>query len=77
MIFPYHIKMDELQEDIRENKIGTTKRGIGPAYCDKFERSGIRAEDLISDRFENMVRENVRNKNKSFEVYGYDQFDAE
>lgn len=77
MIFPYHIKMDELQEDIRENKIGTTKRGIGPAYCDKFERSGIRAEDLISDRFENMVRENVRNKNKIFEVYGYDQFDAE
>lgn len=77
IIFPYHIKMDELQEDIRENKIGTTKRGIGPAYCDKFERSGIRAEDLISDRFENMVRENVRNKNKIFEVYGYDQFDAE
>lgn len=77
IIFPYHIKMDELQEEIRENKIGTTKRGIGPAYCDKFERSGIRAEDLISDRFESMVRENVKNKNKIFELYGYKTFDAE
>lgn len=77
IIFPYHIKMDELQEDIRENKIGTTKRGIGPAYCDKFERSGIRAEDLISDRFESMVRENIKNKNKIFEIYGYEQFNAD
>lgn len=77
IIFPYHIKMDELQEDIRENKIGTTKRGIGPAYCDKFERSGIRAEDLISNRFENLVKENVKNKNVIFRSYGYDEFDAD
>ena len=42
IIMPYHIKMDELQEELRNNKIGTTKRGIGPAYCDKFERCGIR-----------------------------------
>ena len=52
VIFPYHIQMDELQEDIRENKIGTTKRGIGPAYCDKYERSGLRVEDLYSKNFE-------------------------
>ena len=77
IIFPYHIKMDELQEEVRENKIGTTKRGIGPAYCDKFERSGIRAEDLISDRFEELVKENVKNKNKIFKIYGYEEFDAE
>lgn len=77
IIFPYHIKMDELQEDIRENKIGTTKRGIGPAYCDKFERSGIRAEDLVSDRFESMVKENVKNKNKIFKSYGYEELDAD
>lgn len=77
IIFPYHIKMDELQEDIRENKIGTTKRGIGPAYCDKFERSGIRAEDLVSDRFEGMVKENVKNKNKIFKSYGYEELDAD
>lgn len=77
IIFPYHIKMDELQEDIRENKIGTTKRGIGPAYCDKFERSGVRAEDLVSERFESLVRENVKNKNKIFKSYGYDELDAD
>ena len=39
LIFPYHVQMDKLLEDRRaENKIGTTKRGIGPAYCDKYER---------------------------------------
>ena len=47
IIMPYHIKMDELQEELRNNKIGTTKRGIGPAYCDKFERCGIRVMDFI------------------------------
>ena len=77
IIFPYHIKMDELQENLRENKIGTTKRGIGPAYCDKFERSGIRAEDLISERFEEMVKENVKRKNTIFKAYGYDEIDSE
>ena len=38
VILPYHVQMDKLQEDLRENKIGTTARGIGPVYCDKFER---------------------------------------
>ena len=77
IIFPYHIKMDELQENIRENKIGTTKRGIGPAYCDKYERCGIRAEDLISNRLENMIKENVKNKNIVFKAYGYEEFNAD
>ena len=77
VIFPYHIKIDELQEEIRKNKIGTTKRGIGPAYCDKYERSGIRVEDLISNRFEDLVRENVENKNIIFKAYGYEEMDAE
>lgn len=77
IIFPYHIMMDELQENLRENKIGTTKRGIGPAYCDKYERSGIRAEDLISDNFENLVRENVKTKNTIFKSYEYKTLDAD
>ena len=63
VIFPYHIALDEMQEDIRENKIGTTKRGIGPAYCDKYERSGIRMEDFISKRFKELLKNNVKNKN--------------
>lgn len=73
VIFPYHVEMDGLLEDIRENKIGTTKRGIGPAYCDKFERSGIRMEDLISPRFENLLKDNIKSKNAIFKLYGYEE----
>lgn len=72
IIFPYHVEMDKLLEENRgTNKIGTTARGIGPAYCDKFERSGIRAEDLISDRFEELLTININNKNKILELYGH------
>lgn len=46
VIFPYHSEMDVMLENHRVHKIGTTKNGIGPAYCDKYERSGIRVEDL-------------------------------
>lgn len=63
VIFPYHIAMDIMQEEIRKDKIGTTKRGIGPAYCDKYERSGIRMEDFISRRFKELLKVNVKNKN--------------
>ena len=78
IIFPYHIEMDKLLEENRgENKIGTTARGIGPTYCDKFERCGIRAEDLIGPRFEELLRINIKNKNKIFEAYGHDLIDAD
>ena len=60
VIFPYHIQMDKLQEDLRkEDKIGTTTRGIGPVYCDKFERCGIRMGDLVSKNFEKQLRKNI------------------
>ena len=78
IIFPYHVQMDKLLEANRgENKIGTTARGIGPAYCDKFERCGIRAEDLISDKFEELLTINITNKNRIFETYGYEKIDLE
>lgn len=77
IVFPYHIEMDKLLEENRgSGKIGTTARGIGPAYCDKYERCGIRAEDFISDRFEKLLTINVNNKNKIFELYGRQTFDA-
>ena len=77
IVFPYHIEMDKLLEENRgSGKIGTTARGIGPAYCDKYERCGIRAEDFISDRFEELLTINVNNKNKIFELYGRQTFDA-
>ena len=78
IILPYHVEMDKMLEENRgENKIGTTARGIGPAYCDKFERSGIRAEDLISDRFEELLTINLNNKNKIFKAFGHTTVDLE
>ncbi len=78
IILPYHVEMDKLLEENRgSNKIGTTARGIGPAYCDKYERCGIRAEDLISDRFEELLTININNKNKIFEMYGHETVDLE
>ena len=78
LIFPYHIELDGMLEDIRkERKIGTTKRGIGPAYCDKFERSGIRMEDFISDNFKSYLKTNIDNKNIILKAYGYKEIDFE
>ncbi len=76
LILPYHIELDEMQETIRKDKkIGTTKRGIGPAYCDKFERSGIRMEDFISKEFKTILKNNIENKNIIFKVYGFPEID--
>lgn len=80
VIMPYHRELDELQEKFRgDNNIGTTKRGIGPAYADKTERCGIRMCDLIDSKvFEHKVRENLRSKNMIIEkVYGGKAFDAD
>ncbi len=78
VIMPYHIEMDKLLESLRgEGKIGTTARGIGPAYCDKFERCGIRIEDLISDRFEKIARNNIKRKNEIFGLYSHPLLDEE
>ena len=77
IIMPYHIKMDELQEELRNNKIGTTKRGMGPAYCDKFERCGIRVMDFISDRFATIARENIERKNEILKLYGKETLNAD
>ena len=65
VIMPYHKLLDELQEKFRgANSIGTTKRGIGPCYSDKTERSGIRMCDLIDeDIFIQKVKENLEIKN--------------
>ncbi|NTW03862.1 MAG: adenylosuccinate synthase, partial [Oscillochloris sp.] len=50
VIMPYHVMLDKLQEDDRgDGKIGTTGRGIGPAYADKMSRTGIRMADLLHE----------------------------
>lgn len=78
VIFPYHIGMDTLLEKTRgENKIGTTNRGIGPCYQDKFERCGIRIEDLYREEFYDKLKYNIDYKNKIFELYGMDKYDLD
>lgn len=80
IVFPYHIKQDELGEISKgKNDLGTTKRGIGPCYMDKSERIGIRVCDLLKPKvFEEKLRRNVEKKNKLFkELYGAEGFDFE
>jgi adenylosuccinate synthase len=67
IILPYHRELDVLSEARRgERKIGTTSRGIGPAYEDKIGRRGIRVCDLLGDRtaLADEVRENVSARNR-------------
>ena len=67
IILPYHRELDVLSEARRgERKIGTTSRGIGPAYEDKIGRRGIRVCDLLGDReaLAQEVRENVSARNR-------------
>lgn len=68
VIMPYHVKLDEYQEEAKgANKIGTTKNGIGPAYMDKASRIGIRVCDLLEkDTFAEKLRINLKEKNELF-----------
>lgn len=80
IVFPYHIRLDEAEEDRKgANKIGTTRRGIGPAYMDKFARTGIRLIDLLDrDEFMPRLRAQVAAKNELLEkVYGLPGFTLE
>lgn len=73
VIMPYHRVLDGLEEEARgDHKIGTTKRGIGPAYMDKASRIGIRVIDLLDkDEFAEKLRRNLVEKNNLFvKVYG-------
>ncbi|MCX8022429.1 MAG: adenylosuccinate synthase [Syntrophorhabdaceae bacterium] len=64
LIMPYHKKLDVLKESKGSKKIGTTGRGIGPAYEDKMGRMGIRVVDLLDKKvFKERVKENLELKN--------------
>ncbi len=66
LIMPYHRKLDAVMERyLGRHKIGTTKRGIGPAYTDKYSRTGIRVQDLFDPKiFRDKVEVNLADKNK-------------
>ena len=65
LIMPYHIKLDILQEKaLNEHQIGTTKRGIGPCYADKYTRIGLRVADLLDwDDFADKLATTLKIKN--------------
>lgn len=80
VIMPYHMLLDALEEDRKgPNKIGTTRKGIGPCYMDKAARNGIRIADLMdAQEFELKLRHIMREKNDIIkQVYGGQELDVE
>ena len=78
LIMPYHKVLDSINES-GENKIGTTGRGIGPCYIDKYDRKGIRIVDLLDKtELEKKIRRNVKEKNKLLKnIYSHEELDVD
>jgi adenylosuccinate synthase len=78
LVMPYHLAFDRLGEiTLGEAKLGTTHRGIGPAYADKADRLGLRVQDLLDEKiFRTKVETALRRKNpvlvKAFEQEPFD-----
>lgn len=73
IVLPYHIQLDELFEDLKDDnkKVGTTNKGIGPTYSDKISRIGIRVCDFIDlEIFEDKLEDNLNYYNKLFKLFG-------
>lgn len=80
VIMPYHITLDRLEEQRKGvGKIGTTGKGIGPAYMDKAARCGIRVADLLDkDVFQSKLKQNLAEKNRLLQrLYDSEGFDFE
>lgn len=80
VIMPYHMVLDALEEDRKgPNKIGTTRKGIGPCYMDKAARNGIRIADLMdAEEFELRLRPLMEEKNQVItQVYGAEALNVE
>jgi adenylosuccinate synthase len=72
LVLPYHRELDSQREILKgKNKIGTTKRGIGPAYGDKAARTGLRMIDLVNPaRFEALLRLKIKENNEILRAFG-------
>jgi adenylosuccinate synthase len=79
LILPTHIALDGASEEaLGRDAIGTTRRGIGPAYTDKATRVGLRAGDMLAADFPQRVFQAVEAKNRILvEIYGQEPLDAE
>ncbi len=69
VILPYHRMLDKALEKTRASKIGTTGKGIGPTYCDKYERSGLRMEELCSPLFKEKLKELLESRKALLKFY--------
>lgn len=78
LIMPYHKLLDKIEES-GANKIGTTGRGIGPCYKDKYDRRGIRLVDLLNrTELERKIRQNLEEKNNVLKkLYQHEELDVE
>src|SRR5947209_8530914 len=72
LVLPYHRELDAQREILKgKNKIGTTKRGIGPAYGDKAARTGLRVLDLVNpERFKQQLEVKIRENNEILRAFG-------
>jgi adenylosuccinate synthase len=72
LVFPYHRELDGQREILKgKNKIGTTKRGIGPAYGDKAARTGLRVLDLVNpQRFARQLEFKIKENNEILKAFG-------
>jgi adenylosuccinate synthase len=72
VVLPYHRELDALRESGKgKKKIGTTKRGIGPTYCDKAARTGIRMHELVDkERFAAKLKERIKENNEVLKAHG-------
>ena len=72
LVLPYHRELDAQRERLKgKNRIGTTKRGIGPAYGDKAARTGLRVIDLVNpERFRQQLRLRIKENNDVLRAYG-------
>ncbi len=78
VLFDHHIELDRLNEaSLGDKKIGTTKRGIGPAYADKISRVGMRMCDFISPDFPTLYKDLLAIKNKQITDMGGTPIDYE
>ena len=72
LVMPYHHELEACAERLKgKNKIGTTLRGIGPAYGDKIARTGLRMADLVdTGNFETRLRARIREANRLIKAFG-------
>lgn len=75
IIMPHHKELDSLYEEMKTKKVGTTKRGIGPCYSEKCDRTGIRMCDLISGTLTlEKIKESIQKANILLKESGHKTF---